>query len=128
VDANGQSFVPPLGNGIQVAYEAHSAKDGAAASSGATAESEPQETEPSAAQRLADEHRTTGDDEKDLVKGMEATSLGANGEIGGPAASTVEGEGEREVPAVVTKPGEPVGDVVFDHPPTDSEVKEALKH
>lgn len=57
---------------------------------------------------------------------MEKTNIGETGDVGGPGATTLEGEGEREVPAAVTKPGEPVGDVVFDHPPTKTEIKEAL--
>lgn len=70
----------------------------------------------SAAQRIAEEHKAesgeTGTEEAALVEGVQKTSIS---------------NGHAEPPAVVTKPGEPVGDVVFDHPPSEGEVKEALK-
>lgn len=76
----------------------------------------------SAAQKIAGDHKTEQDntssaaktDEDALVEGVQNTSI-ANGDA------------EVDVPAIETKPGEPVGDVVFDHPPSDVEVKQALK-
>ena len=64
----------------------------------------------SAAEKIASDAREqNGDalDEAALVDGMEKTKL--------------------DVPAVDTKPGQPVGDLVFDHPPTTPEIRDAMK-
>ena len=115
-----------MGSGIKVAYENLSSEGGASNGDSQADQSAPESTsEATAAQRLAVQHRSETS-EQDLVKGMEKTSLGEDVLVGGPASTNLEGEGDRDVPAVETKAGEPVGDVVFDHPPTKGEIKQAL--
>lgn len=136
----GEPWIPPLGNGIKAAVEglvprkdsvasgdvikadsddAKGSIPGAASTLANGSEKEGKDSQ-SAAEKIVEETREASaskekneKDEKDLVNGLNGTHLN-NGE-------------KLEVPAVDTKPGEPVGDLVFDHPPTTPEITEAMK-
>jgi len=110
------------------------AKLAAAGATGSTG-SDSSKADPSAAERIASEARANDakkSDEETLVNGLQNAKI-SNGdavtgaEVGGPAALDKDGVAAVDVPAVETKAGEPVGEVVFDHPPSEGEIKEALK-
>ena len=77
--------------------------------------------EPTAAQKLATQTRAeTAKEEKTEETG------GLAGQVENMRLENG-GTGTPEPPAVGTKPGEPAGDLKFDHEPSKKEVKEALK-
>ncbi|WVQ84793.1 hypothetical protein IAT38_006950 [Cryptococcus sp. DSM 104549] len=138
VDSQGAPWVPPLGNGIKAAVDGlvpapgavtsghvvsssassvsgvNGVKDttaagghGAAVATGAAASASATDdaTEQTAAQKIAAEN---------------ATSTTGN-------ATTLEEDVAKLTVGVDTVPGEPVGEGVFDHPPTKGEIQEAKK-
>lgn len=155
VNDAGEKWYPPLGNGIKAAVDGlvpvkgatqtgevvpHDsdeadekfAKLAAAGPNGAVSDPAP---DPSAAERIASETRADEakkSDEETLVNGLQGAKISNGdaagaGEVGGPAALDKDGSAAADVPAVETKAGEPVGEVAFDHPPSEGEIKAALK-
>lgn len=133
--AEGETFYPPAGNGIAAAAAGILPKAGAV-TSGETTTEPADSVQPGGIKTPASFGGATG------PAGTPAPSSPVNGTS--PAlvgASTANGESSDETglekaveklavdaaepPAVETKPGEPEGEVVFDHPPSEAEKVEA---
>ncbi|RSH93066.1 hypothetical protein EHS25_007419 [Saitozyma podzolica] len=141
VDEQGKPWVPPLGNGIKAAVDGLEPVEGAVATgqlkangaNGVNGAAAAVPVAPTESQKIASEHRkeeagaeaegtcTHGDGTAAVVNGVAGLSL-ANGNVNGNGVATA----LAEPPATETKPGAPLGEAVFDHPPNKEE-KEAAK-
>ena len=148
VTSEGESFYPPSGNGIAAAAAGILPKAGAVTSGDTTTEAS-DSVQPGGIKTPASFGGATGPagtpapsspvaaTDAALSPAPAAAEVESGIEVDGAAAVKSTGNEEtgletgvakldmQEPPAVVTQPGKPEGEVVFDHPPTEAEIKEA---
>jgi len=143
VNDQGESWIPPLGNGIKAASDGLLPRKDATAT-GQTTENVEEAVMPHGEDNLPPQLRSrasTMKSSKPAVGESEAPptpSAPADGTTGLEAAtenmSVATDSNGVNVPEAETKPGPPVGELVFDHPPSKEEKQEAkaimedLKH
>lgn len=129
INDQGESWIPPLGNGIKAASDGllpH--KD--AVTTGHTTENPDEAHLPHGEENLPSKLRSRANTLKSPKDSSSPTTPNpATGETGLEGATqnlSVGGagdEGETHTPESGTKPGPPAGDLVFDHPPSKEEKK-----
>jgi hypothetical protein len=141
LNLQGEKWYPPLGNGIKAAMDGLVPRKGSVVSGDVVKADDPEADTSIPGLAALASGSTSKEDQTAAERIVEQTREGqtteSNGEANGESdeaalsnglAKTKLESGEAgPVPAVETKPGGPVGDFVFDHPPTTPEINEALR-
>ncbi|ORY34576.1 CRAL-TRIO domain-containing protein [Naematelia encephala] len=130
VDNEGKKWYPPLGNGIKAASEGLVPKQGAI-STGQVAKANGDSSSAGEGGRTEEVAAAGTGASVAATYAAEQKHIEAEGKAAEPspqdstADEVADGVGAMDIAAAPTKPGAPTGDVVFDHPPSKSEQKEA---
>jgi len=124
VKTDGTPFFPPLGSGIKAATTNPNNSTG---KTDTTTPAVQRQESQSRAQQIASEHRQENETEGDETVKAEKNEVdgGLAGQMGG--VSLGDNEGRASMDGIATQPGKPLGDVVFDHEPSEGELEEARK-